>query len=149
VISTFDTNVLVYATGPTKDPKCIRARDLVGRGMRAGASVLLLQTLGEFSHVTIRKMAMPIGDVRPFIEAWRAVFPIHAAEGDDLLSALAVVETDRLAFWDAMLWATARRIGVRYLMTEDLQDGRLLDGVRFVNPFDGVNNAIVDAALPP
>ena len=36
-------------------------------------------------------------------------------------SALAVVETDRLAFWDAMLWATARRIGVRYLMTEDLR----------------------------
>jgi hypothetical protein len=38
---------------------------------------------------------------------------------------------------------------VDYLMTEALQDGRLLDGVRFVNPFDGVNNAIVDAALPP
>ena len=149
MISTFDTNVLVYATGPTKDPKCVRARDLLGRGMLAGASVLLLQTLGEFSHVTIRKMAMPIGDVRPFIEAWRAVFPIHAAEDDDLLSALAVVETDRLAFWDAMLWATARRIGVRYLMTEDLQDGRLLDGLRFVNPFDSANNGIVDAALPP
>jgi predicted nucleic acid-binding protein len=36
-----------------------------------------------------------------------------------------------------------------YLMTEDLQDGRLLDGVRFVNPFDSANNGIVDAALPP
>jgi predicted nucleic acid-binding protein len=132
VISTFDTDVLVYATGPKKDPKCSRARDRVGRGMRAGASVLLLQTLGEFSHVTIRKMAMSIGDVRPFIEAWRAVFPVHAAEGDDLLSALAVVETHRFAFWDAMLWATARRIGVR-----------------FVNPFDSANNAVVDAALPP
>src|SRR6266404_4302816 len=47
--------------------------------MRAGASVLLLRTLGEFSHVTIRKMAMPIGNVRPFIEAWRAVFPIQPA----------------------------------------------------------------------
>lgn len=149
MISTFDTNVLVYATGPTNDPKSGRARDLVARGMRAGTSVLLLQTLGEFSHVTIRKMGMSIGEVRPVIEAWRGVFPVHAAEGDDLLSALAVIETHRLAFWDAMLWATARRIGVRHLLTEDLQDGRMLDGVRFVNPFDGSNDAVVDAALPP
>ena len=149
MISTFDTNVLVYATGPAKNSKSGRARDLVGRGMRAGTSVLLLQTLGEFSHVTIRKMGMPINEVRSVIQAWQAVFSIHPAEGDDLLSALAAVETHHLAFWDAMLWAAAKRIGVRYLMTEDMQDGRMLDGVRFVNPFDGANDTVIDEMLPP
>jgi predicted nucleic acid-binding protein len=149
VISTFDTNVLVYATGPAKDVKSRRARDIVARGMRAGTSVLLLQALAEFSHVTIRKMGMPVGAVRSIVEAWAAVLPVHAAEEDDLLFALAAVEGHRLVFWDAMLWGAARRVGVRYLVTEDLQDGRVLDGVRFINPFDPANDAGIDQALPP
>ncbi len=149
MISTFDTNVLVYATGPARDPKSRRARDVVARGMRVGTSVLLLQTLADFSHVTIRKMGMPIGAVRSVVEAWRSVLPVHAAEEGDLPSALAAVEAHRIAFWDAMLWATARRLGVRCLLTEDMQDGRVLHGVRFINPFDGANDAAIDEALPP
>lgn len=38
-------------------------------------------------------------------------------------------------FEDAVLWATARRVGCTTLLTEDLQDGRTLDGVTFRNPF--------------
>jgi predicted nucleic acid-binding protein len=149
VISTFDTNVLVYATGPARDAKSRRARELLARGMRTGTSVLLLQTLAEFSHVTIREMGMPVVAVRSVVDAWRAVLPVHAAEESDLSSALAAVEAHRIAFWDAMLWGTARRIGVRYLLTEDLQDGRVLDVVRFINPFDPKNAAAVDEALSP
>ena len=149
MISTFDTNVLVYATGPARDPKSRRARDVVARGMRVGTSVLLLQTLAEFSHVTIRKMGMPIGAVRSVVEAWRSVLPVHAAEEGDLPAALAAVEAHQIAFWDAMLWATARRLGVRYLVTEDLEDGRVLDGVRFINPFNTENDAVINEALSP
>jgi predicted nucleic acid-binding protein len=149
VTSTFDTNVLVYATGPAGDLKSRRARDIVARGMQAGTSVLLLQTLAEFSHVTIRKMGISVGAVRSVVEAWQAVLPVHAAEEGDLLAALAAVEGHRLAFWDAMLWGTARRIGVRNLLTEDMQDGRVLDGVRFINPFDPANNAVIDEVLSP
>jgi hypothetical protein len=53
-----------------------------------------------------------------------------------------------LAFWDAMLWAAAQRAGVRHLLTEDLQDGFELAGVRFVNPFDAANNRLIDEILP-
>jgi len=52
----------------------------------------------------------------------------------------------RLSFWDAMLWATARRIGVRVFISEDFQDGRILDGVRFVDPC-AVRNANFIAQL--
>jgi predicted nucleic acid-binding protein len=53
-----------------------------------------------------------------------------------------------LAFWDAMLWAAAQRAGVRHLLTEDLQGGFELAGVRFVNPFDSPNNRLIDEILP-
>ena len=40
-----------------------------------------------------------------------------------------------------MLWATAKRAGCRMLFSEDLQDGRRLGDVLFVNPFDPANRS--------
>src|SRR6266702_3111969 len=53
VMVTFDTNVLVYATTAAPDAKAKRSRDLIVRGMQSGWSILLLQTLAEFSSVAI------------------------------------------------------------------------------------------------
>jgi predicted nucleic acid-binding protein len=145
----FDTNILVYATGAAPDAKTERARDIIARGMRSGWCVLLLQTLGEFSNVAIRKAGIPVDDIRTTIDAWRAVLPVQAAEDGDLAAALDAVKMHRLGFWDAMLWASAQRAGVRHLLTEDLQDGFVLQGVRFVNPFKQANDRLVDEILPP
>ena len=45
------------------------------------------------------------------------------------------VQQHEFAFWDAMIWAVAREAGVTLLLSEDFQHNRVLDGVRFVNPF--------------
>jgi predicted nucleic acid-binding protein len=145
----FDTNILVYATSAVPDAKTKRARDLIARGMRAGWGILLLQTLAEFSSVAIRKAGIPIDEIRTTIDAWRAVLPVQAADDNDLTAALDAVKMHRLAFWDAMLWASAQRAGVRHLLTEDLQDGFVLQGVMFVNPFERANDQLVDEILPP
>ena len=107
----FDTNVLVYATASISDVKVIRARVLIARAMRAASSVLLLQTLAEFSNVAIRKARIPVDDIRRTIDAWRAVLPVQAADDGDLSAALEAVRAHRLAFWDAMLRASARQCG--------------------------------------
>src|SRR5205814_8767676 len=145
----FDTNILVYATASVPDAKALRARDLIGRAMRTGWSILLLQTLAEFSNVAIRKAGIPIEDIRVTIDAWRAVLPVQAAEDGDLTAALDAVRAHRLGFWDAMRWAAAQRAGVRHLLMEDRQDGFVLQGVRFVNPFARANDRLIDEILPP
>jgi len=38
---------------------------------------------------------------------------------------------------------------VRHMLTEDLQDGLALQGVRFINPFKRENNRLIDEVLPP
>ena len=70
------------------------------------------------------------------------------AEEDDLPAALDAVKRHKLAFWDAVLWGAARRVGARYLLTEDVQDGFDLDGLRFVDPFAPVNDLLIDEILP-
>jgi predicted nucleic acid-binding protein len=145
----FDTNILVYATLSVPLAKTDRARDLLVRGMRTGSCILLLQTLAEFSNVAIRKAGIAVDEVRITIDAWRAVLPVQGTEDDDLSPALDAVKKHQLAFWDAMLWGAAQRAGVRHLLTEDLQDGFELAGVRFVNPFEAANNRLINEILPP
>ena len=40
-----------------------------------------------------------------------------------------------LSFWDALIVGAARVCERAYVLTEDLQDGQELAGVRVVNPF--------------
>jgi predicted nucleic acid-binding protein len=140
-------NVLIYATASISDVKVMRARDLIARAMRAASSVLLLQTLAEFSNVAIRKARIPNKDIRRTIDAWCAVLRVQAADDSDLLAALEAVRAHRLAFWDAMLWASARRAGVRHLHTEGLPDGFALQGVTFINPFNRENDQLIEDVL--
>jgi len=144
----FDTNILVYATASISDEKVTRARDLLARAMRAAMGVLLLQTLAEFSNVAIRKARIPATAVRTIVEAWLAVLPVQVADESDLLLALEAVRAHRLPFWDALLWASAQRAGVRHLLSEDFQDGFALQDVTFINPFNRENNQLVDKLLP-
>jgi predicted nucleic acid-binding protein len=146
---TFDTNILVYATAPIADARVERARDLLARGMRASSAVLLLQTLAEFSNVALRKARIPVSKIRNTIDAWCAVLPVQEADSEDLFTALEAVRTHQIAFWDAMLWASAQRAGVKHLLTEDFQDGFVLHGVTFVNPFNQENDQLIDELLLP
>jgi predicted nucleic acid-binding protein len=145
----FDTNILVYATAPDADARTTRARELIKRSMRSGSAVLLLQTLAEFSNVAIRNAAIAPDTVRMIVDSWRAVLPVRPAAEEDLADVLHAVKSHSLAFWDAMLWATAPWVGIGHLITEDLQDGFTLDGVKFSNPFNSANDELIERILPP
>ena len=118
----FDTNILVYATAALADDRVNRAQDLLARAMRATTSILLLQSLAEFSHVAIRKARIPANAIKRTIEAWLAVLPVQSADDSDLVLALEAVHAHRLAFWDAMLWASAQRAGVRHMLSKGFQE---------------------------
>jgi predicted nucleic acid-binding protein len=143
-----DTNIFVYATGTSAEPKREIARDLIRRAARADC-VLALQSLAEFFNVAIRRAGLKPDEAKVRINEWRAVFPIHAANFATLAAAIDAVRDHGLSFWDAMLWATVRDAGCRLLLTEDFQDGRKLDGVIFVNPFSTEGRAAINATLPP
>jgi predicted nucleic acid-binding protein len=69
--------------------------------------------------------------VRNFLRSWPIfdVTPMHVYE------AVRGVREHRLSYYDALIWATARLNGVPHLLSEDGQDGRYLEGVRYLNPF--------------
>jgi predicted nucleic acid-binding protein len=146
---TFDTNILVYTLPEPTNTKRIQARNLLIRGAKPQAGILLLQSLAEFSHVAARKFGLDINSIRRRVRDWREAIPVHAAGEEDLMEALDLVRDHRMAFWDALMCATASRAGLDYLLSEDMQDGRRFGGLTIVNPFRPENTALIDRILPP
>lgn len=145
----FDANVLVYAADRTVGLRHDRAVDLIERAIRAGDCIQTLQSLCEFYNVATRKTGVDPQVAGAFVNGWNAVLQVAPHVAADLTDAMRAVREHRLSFWDAMLWATVRRVGVRLLITEDFQDGRILEGVRFANPFAAHNDLLIDRELPP
>lgn len=131
---TLDSNILVYALDGNAGDRHRMAARLIAQS--PGLDCLLtLQAMAEFFFVVTRKAGMPMEDANAQIDDWRTLFPVRAADAGTLTRGIAAVRDHGLAFWDAMLWACAKEGGCKVVLSEDFQHGRILDGVRFHNPF--------------
>jgi predicted nucleic acid-binding protein len=131
-----DSNVLVYSVdeSPAEKPKHERAVDLLSA--RPENLVVSTQVLQEFYVVTTRKLEHPLSEER----AARAVRGIAKLDvvGVDVPLVLAAVETSRtvrLSLWDALIIEAASRAGCERVLSEDLNAGQVIRGVRIENPF--------------
>lgn len=129
-----DTNIIVYAVDRDAGERHERAKELMGRAAQRDC-VLTVQALAEFFHATTRKNLLEPSLASAFVRDWLDVFQITAADVSALVDAMDAVGEHRLSFWDAMLWATARQMGCAAILSEDMQHGRRLSGVEFINPF--------------
>jgi predicted nucleic acid-binding protein len=144
----FDTNILVYAFDADAGPRHDQAMDLVTRASTSDC-VLALQTLGELFHAGTRKRILSVTDALLVLDRLQRNLPVCAADQSTLKVAIEAFRQHRLPFWDAMLWATVQQAGCRLLLTEDLQDGRTLGSVTFVNSFDPSNDELLARAMAP
>ena len=129
-----DTNILVYAMDRDAGAKRDLAIQIVDRAVDCD-TVLTLQVLSEFFAATTRKGKMPPEEARAQVMDWLTLFPLVAAKPTTWPKAMRGVLDHGFSFWDAMLCATAQEAGVNLLISEDFQHDRVLEGLRFCNPF--------------
>jgi predicted nucleic acid-binding protein len=130
-----DTNVLVYAFDEGEPAKREVARDLVEEHLMGDDGMLSVQVLREFYSAT-RKPSYPLPDE----EAAEAVRYLAAFSpiSEDVGMVLGAVRRSRelvLSFWDALIVEAALKGGADRLLTEDLQHGQVIEGLRVENPF--------------
>ena len=131
---TIDTNILVYSIDVDASGRHERSTQFVDEAVDKNC-VLTLQALSEFYWVVTRKEKMPYEDAKAQVMDWQRLFPTIVAQSSTLTMAIQAMINHRLAFWDAMMWATARQNGVDILFSEDFQHGQNIGGVQIQNPF--------------
>ena len=132
--SCLDTSTLVYSADSDAGRRHARAKKIIEHAFDADC-ILPFQVLAEFMRVTTRKKFLASDEARGIVVEYARIFRIVHADISSLLVADAAAREHNLSFWDAMIWAVARKTGCSVLVTEDMQDGRILDGVTFLNPF--------------
>jgi predicted nucleic acid-binding protein len=132
-----DTNVLIYAYDGRDAKKQRRALTVLDalQGSKLGA--LTVQVLGEFFVNVTRKPARPltVDEARRSAQRFCRSWVVFGLTPFTHLEATAGVQEHVLSYWDALLWATAMENDVPFILTEDQQHGRLVDNVRYLDPF--------------
>ncbi len=133
--SFIDTNVLVYADSGDAGDKQSLASTLIAQHLREGVGVISTQVLHEFVNAAIRKLALPLDLVRSRVRLYSRFETVNASPAA-IHDALDLHALHTISFWDALILQAARQSGCVQLLTEDLQAGAVIGGVRIVNPFD-------------
>lgn len=132
-----DTNVLVYAYDPRDRPKQERAQAVLERLVPQGLAVISVQCLTEFFNAVRWRLPEPLSPEDALAQVELLVLACPVLD----LTPMVVLEGCRgsnaygLSLWDALIWAVAKLNQVPSVLTEDAPHGRLLEGVRFLNPF--------------
>jgi len=100
----------------------------------AGAAVLSTQVLQEYGNVALRKLHLPHDLLRERIGFYRR-FELVAVSAELIAGALDLHVLRGLSFYDALIVQAAVVSGCQRVLSEDLQHGATLGGVRIENPF--------------
>ena len=131
-----DTNILLYAYDRSAGHKHSVARALLASLWQERTGVVSGQVLQEFYVNATRKLPRTLKPAiaRSIVRRY-AAWPVHLVEPRDIIEASTLEHRHTLSFWDALILVSAARSGAKRLVTEDMQDGRTLHGVRIEDPF--------------
>jgi predicted nucleic acid-binding protein len=131
-----DTNILVYAD-TANDPlgRHDNSVSLIETLSASGDACIPLQVLGEFLNVCRHKKVLDLDLAAERAKAYAAVFETPQTCLDDMVAANALLSNYNLQYFDALIITVAARAGATMLLSEDMQDGLEVAGLRVVNPF--------------
>jgi len=130
-----DTNILIYAHDADRSAKHRIARDRVDELWEEDSGVVSMQVLQEFYVNATRKMRLPLSkaQARSLVHDYAAW--CVAPSPEDIAAAFRIEDEARIGFWDALILASAAKGNAERLLSEDLNAGQTIAGIRIENPF--------------
>ncbi|MGI9025286.1 MAG: PIN domain-containing protein [Burkholderiaceae bacterium] len=132
-----DSNVFVYLFDEADPRKHGIARRVVEAALADASGVVSFQVVQETLNVLTRKLRVPTlpADAVAFMQDTLA--PLWQVQPSPALYETAVHLQERagFSFYDALIVAAALEAGCKRLLTEDLQHGQRVEGLRIENPF--------------
>jgi predicted nucleic acid-binding protein len=135
VVAFVDSNILIYAhdadAGVKRERATLKLREL----WESGTGRLSVQVLQEFYVNATQKLAAPLARsaAREVIKTY-GVWVRHATTVETVTRATELAELARISFWDALVVASAEDVDAEELLSEDLNAGQAIAGIRIVNP---------------
>jgi len=130
-----DTNVLIYAHDIDAQERHTVAKGVLEDLWVNRTGVLSTQVLQEFYVNVTRKLSKPLLKkfARDVVDRY-AIWCVDTTPAE-IAVAFRIEDEARIGFWDALICAAALKTGAEQILSEDLNAGQKIDGIRIVNPF--------------
>jgi predicted nucleic acid-binding protein len=100
------------------------------------ADIISAQVFQELYVTLTRKVAAPLkGNIAPRLIRNYLTWELVVNDGPIILHATEIEDNYRLSFWDSLIVAAAYSRNATIILTEDLNDGRQIEGIMIRNPF--------------
>lgn len=127
----FDSNILIYAMSDDY-PKNHTARNLLNDYQVA----ISTQVVNEFCNVMIKKNYIDFDSLAYIVSAFSNDYEILTVDTNIVLDALTIKQKYRYSYWDSLMIASALKMGVSVLYSEDMAHGQIIEQkLTILNPF--------------
>lgn len=130
-----DSNILLYARDRALPAKAMTCQNWVQHAIWLEAAFINLQVLNEVTNVMLRKRR-DLTEQQIFTEI-DGLAQLGATPLDPSVTGLArsIRLRTQYRWWDCLLLASAVELNCTHFLSEDLQDGREIEGMTVVDPF--------------
>jgi predicted nucleic acid-binding protein len=129
-----DSNIWIYLFGNDSKAKQKIVADFIAEHSRTGQLIISYQVLNEVSRF-LTKSDIPEIEVRNIIIHMMNICAIQPFSRDGLLIASELRETASFSFWDSHIVVSALAAQCSFLVSEDMQDGRVIEQTTIINIF--------------
>lgn len=131
-----DTNVLVYAYDSSAAKKWETSSRILSQLWTHRNGVVSTQVLQELFVILTQKVIKPVPPVvAKEILSDLLRWPVVVNNGNHILRAIDLQAKYRLSFWDSLIVQSGVTSNSEFLLSEDFQDGQVLETILVVNPF--------------
>ncbi|AWK13390.1 PIN domain nuclease [Candidatus Fukatsuia symbiotica] len=132
--SFIDTNILIYADASDVPVKQRAALALLKQLYQDKSGVLSTQVLQEYCNVAIKKLKLSPQYIRAQLDLYQQ-FEVVQVTPTIIRAGIDLHQTRSVAFYDALVLASAQIASCRLLLSEDMNTGEHVDAVQIINPF--------------
>jgi predicted nucleic acid-binding protein len=129
-----DTNLLGYAADENSSDKMKKAQQILVNLTREGTPVISTQVLQEFYNIATKKLHIAPLQAKILVHTFSKMETV-ALNTQTIENAIDISMHNQLSFWDSLIIAAAESAHCSIILSEDLNDGQIICGIRIVNPF--------------
>ena len=128
-----DTNIIIYLYSVDEDDK----RDISYKFVNSADCITSIQAMNEASNVWFRRHGLGKIEITKYLDEVESVCDeVMLVRRKTINLAMDIKERYGYSFYDCLMLASAIEANCTLILTEDMQDGQIIDGtLKITNPF--------------
>jgi predicted nucleic acid-binding protein len=111
------------------------ARGTVKSIVENGSAVISTQILQEFYNICTTKLHLEPLKVKEYVHNYSENLEVVQNSTEIIERGIDISIISKISFWDALVIAAAEYSKCFEIITEDLNDGQIMNGIKIRNPF--------------